>query len=511
MTLSPAATAPRPAATLQPRPVPPESARRLFMAGACLVLLAYALPLLWVAARTGHLPNLFYEDEVIYSARVLDAYRGGPLANPYLAGHENAPRYMPEIAERTFAVLAHATGISALTILALSRVAVPVLIFACMWAAARAMGLGPRLALLAALLPELAPSSAAIGPHFLRYLRLVSPGFYVLLLVMTLWLWKRAQNQPGPGTAVLAGAATGVLFYTPPYYWGFAMAGALALTLASPARRWFGIALAMGLLVGAPALWHTFAIARLPEVQQTLHRLDLMTPGRTPDVFVLPRFAACLVFGVVLWTQRRRLRANGVFLLAFLLTGTFLLIQNVVTNRHLQSYHWIECLIPVGALALGALMQHTRFSRGAFIAIVLLAGASVTSQIGASLSREQDAARDPVRWRTELQVPATIAWLRAHTPGSVLLARDYTDVLPLFLDNKFYVASYCDQHVLSDAETAARNRGYDWDPQHPEPLAYRADYFLGFGSQCASSPLPVLYRNSAEATCVLDLRSTEAK
>jgi hypothetical protein len=483
-----------------------------FIVGAFLVLLAYVLPLLWVAARTGHFPNLFYEDEVIYAARVLDAYRGGTLANPYLAGHETAPRYMPELAERTFAVIAHTTGSSPLTILALSRVAVPLLIFVCMWAAARAMSLPPRLALAAALLPELVPSSATIGPHFLRYLRLVSPGFYVLLLVMALWLWKRAQNKPSLGTAVLAGVATGVLFYTPPYYWSFAMAGALALVLASPARRWLGIALSLALMVGTPALWHTFAISRLPEVQQTLHRLDLMTPGRHPDFFVLPRFAACRAFGVVLWTQRRRLGANSVFLLAFFLPGTFLLVQNLVTNRHLQSYHWIECLIPVGALALGALAQTTRFSRTAFIApvIILIAAAGVASQIGASISCRQDAARDPLRWRTELQLPATIAWLRAHTAGSVLLAGDYTDVLPLFLDNKFYVAVYCDQHVLSDAETAARNRGYDWDPRHPEPLAYRADYFLGFRSQCASSPLPVLYRNPAEDTCVLDLRPLAA-
>jgi hypothetical protein len=491
------------------------SSRLICAAGALAVLIAYSLPLLLAWARTGHLPNLLFSSESIYSVRVLDAYRGGTLASPYLAGHDNAPRYMPELVERALALVARATRVAPLTLLAFSRVAIPLLIFVILWRLARALDLPPLLALVAALVPELALSAGAAEPHFLRYMRLVSPAVYVLLLTLALYAWLLAWKRPKPATGAFAAISTGALFYTPVYYWSFAIAGGLVVAIVSvSSRRWLLVAVAASVLIGAPALWHAARVARLPDVQQTLHRMDLLTPGRAPDLFVLPRFLAAAVFCAFLWTQRHRLGANATYLLAFLVPGSLLLVQNLVTNRHAQSYHWIECLIPVGAIALAALLHGTRFSRPMFLrmAIVAIFAAAIASHAAAYLQWEGDAARDPLTWRIDQQIPSTINWLNTNTaPHSVLLARNNGDELAMLLNRKLYYADYSFQHVVSDAEYWRRyDTALSWDAAHPTPLPYAAHYFLGFDTQCASSPLPVVYRNFAEGTCVLDLRPQAA-
>jgi hypothetical protein len=487
------------------------SARFLFAGGALAVLLVYSLPLLLGWARTGHLPDLLFSDETIYSVRVLQVHRGGTLASPYLAGHDNAPRYMPEMVERSLALLARATRIPPLTLLALSRVGIPLLIFLLLWRLARSLDLPPLLALFAALVPDLALSTRAVGPHFLRYMRVVSPAVYVLLLVLALYALLLAWKRPRPATAAFAAIATGALFYTPVYYWSFAISGALILAILSvSSRRWLLVALAASVLIATPSLWQAASVARIPEVQQTLHRLDLLTPGRAPDLFVLPRFLAAAAFCAFVWTQRRRLGARTTYLLAFLVPGTLLMVQNLVTNRHAQSDHWVECLIPMGALALAALLQGTHFARPTFlrIAIGVIVALAIASHAAAYVRWEAAAARDPLKWRIGRQIPSTMAWLNANTaPQSVLLARDYGDELAMFVNRKLYYAEYSFQYVISDAEYWRRyDSAMAWDPAHPAPLPYPADSFLGFDTQCASSPLPVLYRNSVERTCVFDLR-----
>src|SRR5580658_2812137 len=64
--------------------------------------------------------------EVQYLLLITSAYRGDSLSNPYLAEHENAPRYLPEMVERSLAAVARVTGLAPLTVVAISRVAFPV-------------------------------------------------------------------------------------------------------------------------------------------------------------------------------------------------------------------------------------------------------------------------------------------------------------------------------------------------------------------------------------------------
>ena len=419
---------------------------------------------------------------------------------------------MPEIAERALASIAHLARTPPLTVLALSRVVIPLLIFLVLWRVARALDLAPPLALLAALIAVLGLSTNADGPHFLRYLRLVSPATYALLLLIALECWLLLWKKPSVKTAILTAVASGALFYSAMYYWSFAVSGALvlALTSASSRRRIFA-ALGGSVLVGAPALWNAAVVARIPAVQETLHRFNLLTPGRSPDISVLPRFVAAIVFCAVLWSQRRRIGTRANLLLAFLVPGTMLLVQNAVTNRHAQSYHWVECLIPVGALAVAVMIEGTRCGRQALVraATVVIVVAGMASHVAAYFGWEDKARSDPLVWRLDRQIPGTLAWLNANTPPrSILLLSDSHNDFPMYAANKLYFAYYATQHVLSDEELQRRSDSAEqFDPAHPTPLPYPADYYLGWGERCATPALPALYRNPAEGTCVLDLRA----
>ena len=58
--------------------------------------------MVWYARHHGLLTLLSF-DEVLYSARIVEAYRGGSVASPFLAGHSNAQDYMPQMVERSIA------------------------------------------------------------------------------------------------------------------------------------------------------------------------------------------------------------------------------------------------------------------------------------------------------------------------------------------------------------------------------------------------------------------------
>jgi hypothetical protein len=62
------------------------SSRQTFAVGALAVLVVYSLPLSLGFLRTGYLAHLLSTDESIYAVRMLDIYRGGNVASPYLAG-----------------------------------------------------------------------------------------------------------------------------------------------------------------------------------------------------------------------------------------------------------------------------------------------------------------------------------------------------------------------------------------------------------------------------------------
>ncbi len=486
-----------------------------------VVLFAHSLPFLMNYFLRGPFLNVAVEDEKIYLVRVMDAYRGGSLGNPYLAEHQDAPRFMPEAAERLVAFIASAGGLGPLLIVAISRVLFAVLVCVALWSLARALGIEPRLAALAAMLPPLAPTiswmsdinSRTVG--FLRYFRAVSPEFYVLLTLLALRLVLLAWKKPAWWTGLLAGASLGLLIYVSPiYFWSFAIAGTawLAVQDSGKVRAAMLTAVATALVFGLPHFWHAFLQARLPDVRETLARLDLLIPGRTPDQGVAQTFVLAAAMSAAVWLWRRRLGQPGRFLSPFLFVGTLLLVQNVVTNRHLQGNHWIECLIPVWSLAAVAFLQsYSRSLRSVYLLalIAVLAAGAIFGQAMAYLQWEELCKESTEFWVLDGRMPQTLHWLNDHTPANsvVVAATDVMDSLPLFTHNKVYWADYASQHVMPEWEVQARTQSLEsWRPDGMVPLPFHADFYLGTGSVCLRArSKPFLYRNPAEGTCVMSI------
>jgi hypothetical protein len=490
------------------------------VSGALAVLFAYSLPFL--LNRTRHRPflNVTFQDEKMYLTRVVDAYRGGSLGNPYLAEHQNAVRFMPELAERFLASMAHVTRMDPLRIVAVSRVLFPLLIYALLWSIARGFGMGPRLATLAALLPPLRPTvfwAGTVGhdPGFFRYSRAISPAFYVLLLLVALRLVQFARRKPLWWTGLLVGASLGLLFYgASPYYWTFAIGGTawIALAASGRVRTTLLTAVAAASIIGVPLFVKNLYLERAPDVQETLARLGLLVPGRSPDRDVTHTFIVAALVLVPVWLWRRKLGDSGRFLVPFVCLGTLLMVQNVVTNRHLDGWHWIDCLIPVWSLTAVAFVGNSGlpFRAGYLIALlIVLVSSAFFRQTTAYRWWTELAKENPETWAPDARMPRTLEWLNEHTlANSVVITKpDLMDLLVLFTHNKVYWAFYAGQHVVPEWEVEARTKSLEsWHPGSAVELPFRTDFYLGTGSACLElDGTQFLYRNQSEATCVLSV------
>jgi hypothetical protein len=192
--------------------------------------------------------------------------------------------------------------------------------------------------------------------------------------------------------------------------------------------------------------------------------------------------------------------------------GTLLMVQNVLTNRHLQGYHWIECLIPVWSLAAVAFLQTSTesFRPVYFMALlaVLLAGAIFT-QAMAYVQWEESRKENAEFWVLDARMPRTLTWLNEQTPANsvVIAGPDIMDSLPLFTHNKVYWADYASQHVMPEWEVEARTQSLEsWRPDGAVHLPFRADFYLGTGPACLSPKAKqFLYRDISEGTCVVSV------
>lgn len=494
-------------------------------AGALLVLLVYSLPLAIFYARHGQLMAAADFDDSHYGVRVVHAARGGSLGNPFLAEQEGAARYLPEMVERSLAWVARVSGVDALIVLAASRVVFPVLIFLLLYSLARSMEMEPHVAALAAALPPLLPSLATFftprhpHPGWLRYFRLVSPAPHVLVLLLALRALKATCDSSSLRRGVLAGLAIGLLFFTPFYYWTFTLGGAtwLVLTGRQELRRALLLAILVALLTGIPYAVRTSQVLSLPEVQETLARVGYMVSGRQPEEGALPRFFLALAFAVLLFSQRRRPQPSARFLQPFVFLGPPLFLQNVVTNRVVESYHWISCLIPVWSLAGVSLCRQwpvlTRPNSVLRMGEILLAGA-ILVQINASARWEVFRAERPRLYGMETSMKQTLQWLNRRTAsGSVVLAEeDVMVLLPMFTHNKVYWSQYAGLHVVSEWEYLTRRSvARHWNPLRPGGIPFRADFYVGTGPVCGSlPPARLLYRNRTEGTCVMALAPSKS-
>ena len=441
---------------------------------ALVVATIYALPFALARGRV----DICYPDETYYAARVMDAWHGGDLRNPYLAGHERSPKYLPELVERTYALTARSLHVPPLTVLAASRVVLAVALTIALTYFGIALGLSPGMATLAGACPALFPpiltllQTPGTGEHgFLRLFRIVSPAAHMLLLVVALWcvyvVWKGGRWWQW----IAAGIALGVLAYVPIYYWAFAMLGTLLLAIRRRALFW---SLLVAAVVSLPHFIHAAQVMRSPEVIETLARLRLMIPGRLPEPDVPRRLIENLIVIAALLLIRNR------FLLAFLIAGEVLLVQNAITNRQMQAFHFMHCLFVVWPLAAALVWQHfggerRRFLDGAFAA--LLVASAVLVQWIAFATWEERMWERPQLYALNRVMPETLAWLNAKTPpGSVVLAApDVMASLPLYTHNKVYWAQYAGQYVVSDRDVELRAD----DVAHPNrPFHFRVDYVL---------------------------------
>src|SRR5258708_7738922 len=123
--------------------------RWLPVALAIAVLIIHAAPLAVWYARHHRLLVAVYFDEILYEARVVDAYRGGNMSSPFLAGHEDAPDFKPQLAERLIALTARLLHVSPLQAIAAGRIVIPLAIYWLLFALARNLGISATFAAIA--------------------------------------------------------------------------------------------------------------------------------------------------------------------------------------------------------------------------------------------------------------------------------------------------------------------------------------------------------------------------
>ena len=256
---------------------------------AAIVILAYAIPLLMSYANYGYVLPVMRVDETVYSVRMAAAYRGDGLGNAYLADHDSAPRYLPEITERAIAWFGRIAQVTPQSAITAARILQPLAIYAFLVALALKLGLAPPYAAMAGLLATVFPSALRVAPGptalpgFLRYLRFVSPGAHVAIFVAALVAVAACWRKPRAVIGIAAGVAVGIVFYLPLYYWTIAWMGLAGLAwLARREQRWpLIIALAVSAAIAAPMAVHSATLLSSPQVHETLARLACWRPEAT--------------------------------------------------------------------------------------------------------------------------------------------------------------------------------------------------------------------------------------
>ncbi|MBV8206364.1 MAG: hypothetical protein JO041_06190 [Acidobacteria bacterium] len=495
---------------------PQAASWRIIAAGLLAVCAVYAIPLVLPFARNGRIQPVKMPDEAIYMVRVAAAARGQSLASPYLAGHEDAPQYMPALSERALSLVVR-LGISPGALASAMRVLQPALIFLLVVAISMQLGStafsASAAGLLATLLPSFsqAPWNSAGLPGYLRYLRFLSPGFHVIVFLAAVWLVAACWNRRTWASGVAAGVAIGVVFYLPIFYWAALWCAAALMAVTADggwkARRALLLGCAIGAGFSVPVAMQSLRNAGNVAVQQTLHRWPtlMLLPGRRPEDAQIPlALAACVIIALGIYRRSRVLR----FLAPFFLVSIPLILQNVITNRRIQAYHFIDPLLPLAAIAVAELGAQRRTPRTVIAGFaVLLATAGAVRMVVDENRLEQLIQKQPESWDLEACMPRTVAMLRQKTPpGSVVDAPlAVMEILPIFTANHVYYAEFARQHVVGDEEITIRGREAAKWPD-VSILSYPADYYLGTGEACDRLP-GIFFRDAQEHACIGSARA----
>jgi len=492
---------------------------------AVLIGSVYALPLLLAYARHGALMHVSVEGDTLYSSRVVEVARGGSLGSLNLWKNQDGVTWRPGLTSTVMGGLSLLSGMPPLTLLAMSRVLLPVAIFLLTYQLALELNLASGWALVAAAAAPLAPSvghltaTEAESTNFLRYFRTISPtadvAFFLLALLLLSVAWKsgpRAGPWTGPGMILLAGAGLALMVETPMFYWTVAFTGVAALAIVSPAaqRRTTLLVLLTGMALASTSIYHALQVFRDPEVQDNLMRWDLMTVDRAIEPGALIRFAAGWPPILALWSFRKKLSDAAFFLLPFLVPSAFFFLQSLVTSRQVQAYHWANPLIPLWCLGLasGAQVLWPRLGaiHFAMLGVGLLAAAGSGLQAASFKTWETLREENPELYALDLRMPQTLAWLEVHTPpASVVLSSDeIMDTLPLFTHNKVFSVLRAFVYAVSYSEFTMRTQyAAEGPPLFQRPPPFPVDYYLGTASICGQLTAPgMVYQNADERTCV---------
>ena len=229
-----------------------------------------------------------------------------------------------------------------------------------------------------------------------------------------------------------------------------------------------------------------------------------MTPGRELEQGILPHVVLCIGCAILAWMLRRRSKVF-LFLSAFFAVTAPMLLENVVTNRQIQAYHFTDALNPLWAIMGVALLAQLRIHRVVITSIfALVIGFATAQNVADYLRLRSQVAARPEYWALNWRMPRTLAWLQANTPpDSVVIApRPAMENLPIFTHNKVYWADFARQHVMPTDEADKRlSESLRWTPA--QPLTYPVDYYLAIGANCAQvTPSSVVFRDAEEETCV---------
>jgi hypothetical protein len=214
--------------------------------------------------------------------------------------------------------------------------------------------------------------------------------------------------------------------------------------------------------------------------------------------------ALCIACAVLAWMLRRRSKVF-LFLFAFFAATVPLQLQNVVTNRQIQSYHFTDALNPLWAIRGVTLLAQLRIHKVVVTSIfALVIGIGAAQHVEDYLRLRSQVAADPEYWALSWRMPRTLAWLQENTASdSVVIApRLVMENLPIFTHNKVYWADFARQHVMpTDEADKRRSESLRWTPA--QPLTYPVNYYLATGANCAQvTPSSVVFRDAQEGTCV---------
>jgi hypothetical protein len=177
-------------------------------------------------------------------------------------------------------------------------------------------------------------------PRIMAHLRVPTPAMAIPFLLLHYALAHRARRLGTTGSAIAAGLSLGLLFHVFFYFATAAFLGtALAWLLDREGRRSYGLMLAVGALIAAPAVVAGAQI-KGSTPPDWLHRTDKFVPvGRFDrSRLLLPKvlIAEWAAAGLLVWRSRREL----IYLWCCTGAGLALANQQVVTGMDLENFHW---------------------------------------------------------------------------------------------------------------------------------------------------------------------------